>query len=103
MSTSQPESLSVRQMTPIAKVLHPRRNALRRLASGLLLTARRSPVVLLGSIAVPSLASAGEIALPTERRVPGGVALLPVGDLGSPRPLVWAGECPILVVDGGRA
>ncbi|MEO8280465.1 MAG: peptidoglycan DD-metalloendopeptidase family protein [Ideonella sp.] len=103
MSPNQHESISSRQMTPIANVSHPRRNALRRLASGLLLTARRSPVVLLGSIAGAPLASAGAIALPTERRVPGGIALLPVGDLGSPRPLVWAGERPVLVVDAGQA
>ncbi len=86
----------------IAMPTFPRRQVLRRLASSLLLSTNTRAALLVGSVAAPLHATAGGIELPTERLVPGGIALLPVGDAGSARPVVRAGERPVLVVDSAR-
>ena len=49
--------------------------------------------------------SPGRAALPTAANVPGGVALIPLGNAstGAPRPRAWLDEQPVLVVaEGGR-
>ena len=86
-------------MTPVVHVSRPRREALLHLVSGLLWTARRRAVMTFGGVAAAPFAAARSIELPTERLVPGGIALLAVGKTGSPRPLVFATDRPLLVVD----
>jgi len=45
---------------------------------------------------------AGPSTLPTEARIPGGVALIPLG-AGTQRPRAWKGEVPVLVVGDASA
>ncbi len=61
---------------------------------------RREAVLYLGGLAVArpgqAAAPAGDAGLPSDRRVPGGVALLPLG-AHAQRPRAWSGEVPVLV------
>lgn len=81
-----------------------RRDGLRRALVASLLASGRIRSMLIGPAAgvAASLARAASPDLPTERRVPGGVALLTVGASGTPRPEVRADDRPVLVVDGPR-
>ncbi len=80
-----------------------RRQALCLLANAALLNAKPRTAAWVLAASAPSLVSASSgIGLPTERRVPGGIALLEVAEPGSEQPRVWAGEDPVLVVAGAN-